>query len=478
MKVLFVSSESYPFIKTGGLGDVAYALPKALKSIGVDVKIIIPKYLQIPEFYKEQMDPVDMFSVSVGWRNQYCGVHHLEFDNLDFYFVDNEYYFKRENAYGYFDDAERFSFFSRATIEFIKRMNFLPDIIHVNDWHSSLVPAYLKMEDCIHLDKEKIKTVITIHNLKYQGRFSKDVLQDVAGLPEYMMNPDGIEFYGDVNFMKAGLNYADYITTVSPSYADEIKTTYFGEKLDGVLNKRSDKFEGILNGIDYQIYSPSSDKNIFENYDIDSIEKKSINKLELQKILGLPQDESIMMIGMVTRLVSQKGLDLVAHVMKEILDLNVQFVLLGTGDEKYHNTFNYYSITYPQRCSVKLVFDNTLAQRIYAASDLFLMPSEFEPCGIGQLISLRYGTLPLVRETGGLKDTIIPYDKNKLTGNGFSFANYNAHEMLHVIEYALSIYNDKKTWNKLVKNAMKMDFSWENSAKEYLRVYKSLLEEN
>ncbi len=478
MKVLFVSSESYPFIKTGGLGDVAYALPKALKSIGVDVKIIIPKYLQIPEFYKEQMDPVDMFSVSVGWRNQYCGVHHLEFDNLDFYFVDNEYYFKRENAYGYFDDAERFSFFSRATIEFIKRMNFLPDIIHVNDWHSSLVPAYLKMEDCIHLDKEKIKTVITIHNLKYQGRFSKDVLQDVAGLPEYMMNPDGIEFYGDVNFMKAGLNYADYITTVSPSYADEIKTTYFGEKLDGVLNKRSDKFEGILNGIDYQIYSPSSDKNIFENYDIDSIEKKSINKLELQKILGLPQDESIMMIGMVTRLVSQKGLDLVAHVMKEILDLNVQFVLLGTGDEKYHNTFHYYSITYPQKCSVKLVFDNTLAQRIYAASDLFLMPSEFEPCGIGQLISLRYGTLPLVRETGGLKDTIIPYDKNKLTGNGFSFANYNAHEMLHVIEYALSIYNDKKTWNKLVKNAMKMDFSWENSAKEYLRVYKSLLEEN
>lgn len=478
MKVLFVSSESYPFIKTGGLGDVAYALPKALKNIGVDVRIIIPKYLQIPEFYKEKMNNTDMFSVPVGWRNQYCGVDHLEFDNLDFYFVDNEYYFKRENAYGYFDDAERFSFFSRAAIEFIKRMNFVPDIIHVNDWHSSLIPAYLKIDNCIHIDKEKIKTVFTIHNLKYQGQFSKDVLYDVAGLPEYMMVEDGIEFFGDVNFMKAGLNYSDYITTVSPSYADEIKTPYFGEKLDGLLNKRADKFEGILNGIDYQLYSPSTDKNVFVNYDIDSIEKKVTNKLELQKMLGLPQDENIMMIGMVSRLVSQKGLDLVAHVMKEILDLNVQFVLLGTGDEKYHSTFHYYSITYPDKCSVKMVFDNTLAQRIYAGVDLFLMPSQFEPCGIGQLIALRYGTLPLVRETGGLKDTVIPYDKDNLTGNGFSFSNYNAHEMLHVIEYAQSIYKDKKTWNNLIKNAMKTDYSWENSAKEYLRVYKSLLEGN
>ena len=241
MKVLFVSAESYPFIKTGGLGDVAFALPKALKSLGVDVRIMLPKYLQIPEFYKDKMEQVDVFSVPVGWRNQYCGVQHLEFEGLDFYFVDNEYYFKRENAYGYFDDAERFSFFSRATVEFVKRMNFIPDIIHLNDWHTALIPAYLKMENYQHLGKTNIKTVFTIHNLQYQGVFSKEVLHDVAGLPEHMMVEDGLEFYGDVNFMKAAINFSDYITTVSPSYADEIRTPYFGEKLDGLLNKKSNK---------------------------------------------------------------------------------------------------------------------------------------------------------------------------------------------------------------------------------------------
>ena len=477
MKVLFVSAESYPFIKTGGLGDVAFALPKALKSLGVDVRIMLPKYLQIPEFYKDKMEQVDVFSVPVGWRNQYCGVQHLEFEGLDFYFVDNEYYFKRENAYGYFDDAERFSFFSRATVEFVKRMNFIPDIIHLNDWHTALIPAYLKMENYQHLGKTKIKTVFTIHNLQYQGVFSKEVLHDVAGLPEHMMVEDGLEFYGDVNFMKSAINFSDYITTVSPSYADEIRTPYFGEKLDGLLNKKSNKLEGILNGRDYHIYSPTTDTHIFENYDINTTEKKLENKLKLQKILGLPQDKDVMMIGMVTRLVSQKGLDLVTHVMIEILDKDIQFVLLGTGDEKYHSVFHYYSMTYPQKCSAKLVFDNTLAQRIYAGADMLLMPSQFEPCGIGQLIALRYGTLPLVRETGGLKDTVIPYDKTTVKGNGFSFSNYNAHEMLHVLEYALDVYKDKKVWSQLIKNAMNSDFSWEHSAKEYLRVYDSVLEE-
>ncbi len=477
MKVLFASAESYPFIKTGGLGDVAFALPKALKSLGVDVRIILPKYLQIAEFYKDKMQPSDVFSVPVGWRNQYCGVEHLEFEGLDFYFVDNEYYFKRENAYGYFDDAERFSFFSRSIVEFIKRMNFVPDVIHLNDWHTSLIPAYFKMDTCKHLEKSKIKTVFTIHNLKYQGIFSKDVLHDVTGLPENMMVEDGLEFYGDVNFMKAAINFSDYITTVSPSYADEIKTPYFGERLDGLLNKKSNKLRGILNGIDYNIYSPDTDTHIFDNYDINSIEKKADNKLKLQKILGFNQDKDVMMIGMVTRLVSQKGLDLVTHVMREILDKDIQFVLLGTGDEHYHSTFQYYSMTYPQKFSAKLVFDNTLAQRIYAGADMFLMPSQFEPCGIGQLIALRYGTLPLVRETGGLKDTVIPYDKTTSEGNGFSFSNYNAHEMLHVLEYALDIYKDKEAWNKLMKNAMNSEYSWERSAKEYLRVYDSILEE-
>lgn len=477
MKVLFVSSESYPFVKTGGLGDVAFALPKALKKLGVDVRVIIPNYLQIPEFYKNKMESLDIYSVPVGWRNQYCGLLHTEYDGLDFYFIDNEYYFKRENAYGYFDDAERFAFFSRSIVEFIKRKIFIPDIIHLNDWQSALIPAYLRIDNLDYAGIKTPATVFTIHNLQYQGVFSSEVLHDVAGLPFSMMNEDGVEFFGDVNYMKAAINYSDIITTVSPSYAEEIKTPYFGEKLEGLLNKKSDRLYGILNGIDYDINCPCTDTHIFEKYDLDTIEKKTDNKLKLQKILGLPQKKDVMMIGMVARLVSQKGVDLVVHVMREILDKDVQFVLVGTGDENYNATFNYYSMTYPEKCSAKIIFDNTLAHRIYAGADVLLMPSLFEPCGIGQLIALRYGTIPIVRETGGLKDTIQSYNEIEDTGNGFSFSNYNAHDMLHVIEYALKVYSDKKKWKKLIERAMKTNYSWEKSADEYYKLYEKLIEE-
>ncbi|MBP2027670.1 starch synthase [Acetoanaerobium pronyense] len=477
MKILFVSSESYPFIKTGGLGDVGFSLPKALRKQGLDVRVMIPKYLQIPEFYKDQTDKIDIFSVPVGWRNQYCGIEKIEYEGVPFYFVDNEYYFKREHPYGYFDDAERFSFFSRAVVEFIKRMDFVPDVIHLNDWHTALIPAYMKIENLNHLENKDIKTVFTIHNLRYQGVFSKEVLTDVAGLPSYMMHHGGLEFFGDVNFMKSAINYSSAITTVSPSYAKEIKTPYFGEGLDGLLNEKQDKLYGILNGIDYDIFCPSKDNNLFKKYDINSLEKKVENKLQLQKILGLPQRKDVFMIGMVTRLVSQKGLDLVTHIMGELLERDIQFVVLGTGDDQYNSAFNYYSMTYPDKCAAKIMFDNTLAHRIYASSDIFLMPSLFEPCGIGQLIALRYGTLPLVRETGGLKDTVIPYNEKEKTGNGFSFSNYNAHEMLHIIDYAHSVFKDKASWKILMENAMKSDYSWESSAQQYKDLYRKLIEE-
>lgn len=476
MKVLFATSESYPFVKTGGLGDVAYSLPKALKKMKVDIRVIMPKYLQIVEYIKQQMEPVDMFTVPVGWRNQYCGVERYTSEGVEYYFVDNEYYFKRENAYGYYDDAERFAFFSRAVIEFIKRREFVPDIIHLNDWHTGLIPAYLKTENLEPVDKSAIRTMFTIHNLQYQGRFAPEVFYDITGLPEEMMKGDGLEFFGDVNFMKGAINYSDRITTVSPSYAEEIKLPYYGEHLDGLLNQKSDKLYGILNGIDYDLYDPKKDPALFENYDASSLKKKEENKLKLQKMLGLPQNKEVPIIGMVTRLVSQKGIDLVERVLNDILAKDVQFVIIGTGDEKYHASMNYYSMTYPDKCAVRIQFDYTLAQRIYAGADIFLMPSQFEPCGIGQLIALKYGTLPIVRETGGLKDTVIPYNEADGSGNGFSFANFNAHDMLHVIEYALSLYQDQKTWQKLMKQGMECDFSWNKSAAEYKKHYDELLE--
>lgn len=478
MKVLFVTSESYPFIKTGGLGDVAYSLPKALKKLGTDIRVIMPKYLQIVEFIKQQMEPLDEFTVPVGWRNQYCGIERYVSEGVEYYFVDNEYYFKRENAYGYFDDAERFAFFSRAVIEFVKRRIFVPDVIHLNDWHTGLVPAYLKSEDMEPVDVSALRTMFTIHNLQYQGRFAPEVFYDITGLPHEMMSDEGLEFFGDVNFMKGAINYSDMVTTVSPSYAQEIRMPYYGENLDGLLRKREDVLHGILNGVDYELYDPKTDPALFVNYDEHSLEKKEENKLKLQQMFGLPEDKDIPIIGMVTRLVSQKGIDLVERVLGEVLAHKVQFVIIGTGDEKYHASMNYYAMTYPEKCAVRIQFDATLAQRIYAGADLFLMPSQFEPCGIGQLIALKYGTLPIVRETGGLRDTVIPYNQATGEGNGFSFTNYNAHDMLHVIEYALSVYEDKGVWKNLMLQAMNRDFSWNKSAKEYLKRYQELMETN
>lgn len=472
MKILFTASEAYPFIKTGGLGDVAYALPKALTDAGADIRVILPKYISIPEAYKKNMTTIATFNVQVGWRSQYCGLQYLEYNGVKFYFIDNEYYFKRDGCYGYYDDAERFCFFSKAVLEAINYMDdFLPDIIHCNDWHTAIIPVLLRAQ---HENLNNIKTVFTIHNLRYQGVFPKEVLSELLNLDDYYYNEDRLKYYNGVSFMKGAINYADLITTVSKTYAEEIKHPFYGEGLHGLLSSKNNLI-GIVNGIDYDLFNPEIDKNIYKNYSINNIQDKEYNKLSLQKDLSLPVDKNIPMIGIISRLVQQKGLDLVACVLNDILQLNVQLVVLGTGEEQYENMIKHAALEYPEKVSANIFFDNSLAQKIYAASDMFLMPSLFEPCGIGQLIAQRYGSLPMVRETGGLKDTVLSFNEYSGTGNGFSFTNYNAHDMLYTIKRALYFYESKNLWKHIVENAMDLDNSWKNSANKYIEAYKTLI---
>ncbi|MGN1032778.1 MAG: glycogen synthase GlgA, partial [Intestinibacter sp.] len=437
-----------------------------------------PKYSTIPTYLKDQLKKVGEFSVDVSWRSQYCGVEQMQLDGVTFYFIDNEYYFKRDGAesiYGHGDDAERFIFFTNAVLKSIDKLGFYPDVININDWHTGMLPLLLK-EKYSHLPKYKnIKTMYTIHNLQYQGIFGREILGDVLDVDFKYFNNGDIEYYGQINFMKAGINFADKVSTVSPSYAEEIKTEFYGNSLDGLIKANSHKLVGILNGLDYDINNPKTDKNLFENYDVNSIDKKVKNKVELQKLLKLEVDPDIPMVGIVSRLVSQKGLDLIDFMMPEIVNEKLQLVVLGTGDNQYQSMFHYYDSHYPNKVSANITFDSALAQKIYAASDIFLMPSLFEPCGIGQMIAMRYGTLPIVRETGGLKDTVTPYNQYTNEGNGFSFANYNAHEMFFTLQRAIKLYEeDRKTWNILVENAMNTDNSWSKSAKEYIKTYKSL----
>jgi starch synthase len=476
MKILFVASEAHPFMKTGGLGDVAYALPKALRKLGIDVRVIIPKYYDIKEEFKNKMLTLSTFNVPVGWRNQYGGLQYLEYDGIPFYFIDNEYYFKRPSSYGFQDDGERFSFFCRAVLEGINHMiDFTPDIIHLNDWHSGMIVPIMKEHFNHNPRFYNIKTIFTIHNLQYQGVFSKEVLGDLLSLSEDYYTEDKVKYYDGVSFMKGGLNFADKITTVSNSYAEEIKTPFYGEGLHGILQVRGSDLSGIVNGIDTELFDPVTDKELFQNYDYSDLSGKLQNKTELQKSLNLPVDENIPMIGMVTRLAGQKGLDLIAQIIEELLQLNLQVVILGTGDKKYEDMLRYYSGISPNKLSSNITFNNTLAKRIYAASDLFLMPSLFEPCGIGQLLALRYGSLPIVRETGGLKDTVVSYNEYTNIGNGFSFGDYNAHDMLYTIKRALNFYENKNLWNNIVTSAMMEDNSWKGSAEQYKTLYLSLL---
>ena len=390
MKILYVAAEAVPFAKTGGLADVAGSLPKALKADGVDVRVIMPKFGKIPEAYRNAMEHVYDGELPVAWRKKYVGLDKYELDGVTYYFVDNEEYFNREGFYGYDDDAERFSFFSRAVLDLLQAMDFWPDVIHTNDWHAGLVNVFLKLEHMGDARYERIKTVYTIHNLKYQGVFPKDVMPDVLGLDWKYFNNGDLEFYDAVNFMKGGIIYADAITTVSKTYAKEIQYPYFGEHLDGLLRSREQDLSGIVNGIDYSVYNPRTDKYIFETYDEESLDRKLDNKIALQKSLGLPERRNVPLIAIVSRLVEPKGMDLVVRMMDEILQHeDIQLVVLGTGEKRYEDWFKGLAWRYPKKVSVNIYFSNELAQRIYAGADIFLMPSKYEPCGIGQLIALR-----------------------------------------------------------------------------------------
>jgi len=474
MKILFAASEAVPFAKTGGLADVIGSLPKELVKQKLDVRVIMPKYEDIPAAFSDEMETVAEFESYIGWRKQYIGIKSLEYQGVTFYFIDNEYYFKRSGLYGYGDEAERFAFFCRAAIEALPQLDFQPDVIHCHDWQTGLIPVLLKAHYSQLDFFRHIRTVMTIHNLKYQGVFSQPLLRDLTGLGDDYFSGVALELHGGASFLKGGLQFADHLTTVSPTYAEEIQTPYYGEFLDSLLRYRSGELTGILNGIDYESYDPMADPNLAVNYR-DSLPKKHQNKTALQERLGLPVGADIPMIAIVTRLVQQKGLDLIAHVLSEIISTGVQLVVLGTGDHSYEQLFRHAQAAYPGQVSANITFDEGLARQIYAGADLFLMPSQFEPCGIGQLLALRYRTVPVVRETGGLRDTVQPYNEFTGEGTGFSFSNYNAHDMLHTIRRAVFFCkNDRDAWLKIQQNIKKADFSWKRSAQQYIALYKDL----
>lgn len=475
MKVLFAVSECGPFAKSGGLADVAGSLPKELKSLGTDVRVILPKYGTISDDYKNEMKKVKEFTVQVGWRNQYCGIEELTHQGVTFYFVDNEYYFKREGLYGYYDDGERFAYFNRAVLEAIAELNFFPDVLHCHDWHTAMIPYLLRSEYYKRKGYGLIRTVFTIHNLQFQGIFPKEVLGDLLGMDYQSFHPDHLEFFGNVNFMKGALVAADTITTVSPTYKSEIQTATYGEKLEGLLKARNEDLLGILNGIDDDFYNPSIDPLIFQTYTVNNPEKKVINKREIQKLFGLSQSANTPLMVMISRLTKQKGLDLIKCVLREILQEDIQVIILGTGDYDNEEHLRQAARVYPEKLKVHTGFDEGLAHKLYAAADLFLMPSLFEPCGLGQLIAMKYGAIPIVRETGGLNDTVKSWNEVTGEGNGFSFSNFNAHDMLYTIRRALSFYHDRETWESLVKQAMEMDYSWAQSAFSYNQLYAELI---
>lgn len=475
--ILFAASESVPFIKTGGLADVVGALPQYIDSNEFDVRVIMPYYTCIPEKYRNTFKFVTNFYMDFGMHegNQHVGIMEYEYNGVKFYFVDNEYFFKCDTPYSS-DlkwDIERFTFFCKAVLAILPVIGFRPDIIHCHDWQASLIPVFLHTFFATNPFYSSTKTIMTIHNLKFQGVWDVKTFKFHTALPDYMFTPDKLEFHKDANMLKGGLVYADYITTVSETYAEEIKYPFYGEQLDGLLRARSASLRGIVNGIDYKVFDPSNDKQIFAEYNSKNfLKKKAENKERLQAELGLPVDKNKYMIAIISRLTDQKGLDLVNYAIERICDEFTQFVVIGTGDPRYENMFRHYQWKYPERVSANILYSDALAHKLYAAADAMLMPSLFEPCGLTQLISLRYGTVPIVRETGGLKDTVQPYNEFDGTGTGFSFANYNGDEMLGVINYSKHIYyNHRDQWDKMVKRGMEADFSWNSSARQYEGMY-------
>ncbi len=471
MKVLYAASEALPFIASGGLGDVAGSLPHALRKRLIGCRVVLPMYDTIKQELKDTMKFITHISVPVAWRRQYCGIFEAKYNGVIYYLIDNQYYFKRDTIYGHYDDAERFAFFSRAVLEIIPYIDFKPDIIHCNDWQTALTPVYYSAMYANSPGYENIKTIFTIHNIQYQGVYGKELLEDVLGIPADKASL--LEYDGCINFMKGAIECADKVTTVSPSYADEILDPWYSHGLDSILNERRYKLNGILNGIDTVGYDPATDKCIKANFSADDISGKKIDKEELQKEMGLPVKPGVPVIGMVTRLVSHKGLDLVKGILDELLATSeMQLVVLGSGDYEYESYFRWIAEKYPDKVGLRIGFVPELARKIYAGADMFLMPSKSEPCGLSQMVALRYGTVPIVRETGGLRDSITDCGDGK--GNGFTFKSYNAHDMLDAIRRALTLYYNGD-WNELVLRALNCDFSWGRSANAYIRLYKETL---
>lgn len=472
MKVLYVASEANPWMASGGLGDVAGSLPIALRKRLIGCRVVMPLYDSIKPELKEKMKFITSISVPVSWRRQYCGIFEAKLNGVVFYFLDNQYYFKRDGIYGHFDDAERFAFFARAVLEIIPAIGWKPDIIHCNDWQSALTPLYYSCYYATRMGYENIKTVFTIHNIQYQGKYGNELLQDVLGIaPEHY---DLIQYDGLVNFMKAGIECSNKVTTVSPTYAKEILDPWYSHGLDPILNQRSWKLCGILNGIDTDSYNPETDASLWKNFNADDFSAKAENKAELQKMMGLAVKPETPLVGIVTRLVGHKGVDLMKEVLeKSLWERDIQYVVLGSGEWQYESYFRGLHDKYPDKVGLRLGFVPDLARKIYAGADMFLMPSKSEPCGLSQMVALRYGTIPIVRETGGLKDSIT--DSGDGEGNGFTFKTYDAYDMLGAIYRAVDAYNSKDYWKMLVERALRCDMSWGKSANEYIKMYKSLL---
>ncbi|MDD5931420.1 MAG: glycogen synthase GlgA [Oscillospiraceae bacterium] len=475
MKILYATSEAVPFCKTGGLADVAGSLPPALAQQNAEVAVILPLYRRVRDQFGDQLRFECFDFVDLGWRHCYCGLFSVEKDGVTWYFVDNEQYFSRPDLYGYDDDNERFAFFSRAVVRMLHHLKFWPDVIHCNDWQTALIPIYLK-DDGVREDYfRSIKTVLTIHNIEYQGRCGTDALGNIFGL-NYGWAADGtIMMDGDVNLLKGAILCADAINAVSPTYASELKLAYFAHRLEGIMSQCDYKLSGVLNGIDMKLYDPATDSRIAKNYSVDDMSGKAENKANLQRMMGLREDPNVPIVAIVSRLVSHKGLDLICEVLHDMMELPLQMVVLGKGDRTFEEFFDWAAQQYRGRMAVRLDYNEALSMAIYAGADLFLMPSKSEPCGLSQMIAMRYGTVPIVRETGGLKDTVHAYEAWRDSGNGFSFANYSSSDMLHVINDAVFLYKDyPDAFARLRRRAMECDFSWARSAKDYLRIYATI----
>ena len=475
MKILYAASEVAPFIKTGGLADVAGSLPAALAREGHDVRVVLPLYEGVGEYWREQMVFLTHFDVQLSWRSLYCGVFQLEREGVTYYFLDNEYYFRRSGIYGHYDDGERFAYFSRAVIALPGVLNWQPDILHCNDWQTALVPVYLLEERGKNPALAGAKSVFTIHNIEYQGRYGSAVLEDVFGLNPGYLDEGMLGYYGDVNLMKGAIQAADAVTTVSPSYADELHYAFYAHGLEGVIAHNSHKLRGILNGLDTALYDPATDPKLPKNYTPTALAGKKACKQALQRAVGLPEDPEVPVVACVSRLVKHKGFDLISASIGDLMGMDIQMVVLGTGDWNYEETFRQAQRQYPGRFSAQMMYSAALSEAIYAGADLFLMPSVSEPCGLSQMIAMRYGTIPVVRETGGLKDSVQPYNQYEQTGTGFSFANIDRHDMLAALGRAVELRrSDKKAWRALQKRAMTADFSWGRSAKTYEEIYRTL----